>query len=179
MLAGEFAPVMFSKMCGVDLRPRPFRRRADRPDLGCQDERHHHPRRSQGEGWAGPCGLSCAGRYRLRRISVVVPGWMPARNSVSSRWGLTAPPRSGVMNEREIADFAAARTIGAAPFRLAIILVPGFALMSFASVIEPARAANRMSRAQALSMAPVRHRRAAASNPTAASRSPPAPVSGT
>ena len=46
---------------------------------------------------------------------------------------------------REIADFAAARTIGSAPFRLAIILVPGFALMSFASVIEPARAANRMS----------------------------------
>jgi transcriptional regulator GlxA family with amidase domain len=49
------------------------------------------------------------------------------------------------MTDREIADFAAARTIGSAPFRLAIILVPGFALMSFASVIEPARAANRMS----------------------------------
>lgn len=49
------------------------------------------------------------------------------------------------MNDREIADFAAARTIGAAPFRLAVILVPGFALMSFASVVEPARGANRLS----------------------------------
>jgi transcriptional regulator GlxA family with amidase domain len=49
------------------------------------------------------------------------------------------------MSDREIADFAAARTIGAAPFRLAIILVPGFALMSFASVVEPARGANRLS----------------------------------
>jgi transcriptional regulator GlxA family with amidase domain len=49
------------------------------------------------------------------------------------------------MTDREIADFAAARTIGAAPFRLAIILVPGFALMSFASVVEPARGANRLS----------------------------------
>lgn len=49
------------------------------------------------------------------------------------------------MSDREIADFAAARTIGAAPFRLAVILVPGFALMSFASVVEPARGANRLS----------------------------------
>ncbi|WP_374368724.1 GlxA family transcriptional regulator [Dongia sp.] len=49
------------------------------------------------------------------------------------------------MSDSEIADFAAARTIGAAPFRLAIILVPRFALMSFASVVEPARGANRLS----------------------------------
>jgi transcriptional regulator GlxA family with amidase domain len=49
------------------------------------------------------------------------------------------------MTERELGDFAAARTIGAPPFRFAIILAPGFALMSFASVIEPARGANRMS----------------------------------
>jgi transcriptional regulator GlxA family with amidase domain len=42
-------------------------------------------------------------------------------------------------------DFLKPRTNNAAPFRVAVILVPGFALMSFASVIEPIRGANRLS----------------------------------
>jgi transcriptional regulator GlxA family with amidase domain len=42
-------------------------------------------------------------------------------------------------------DFLKPRTNAKAPFRLAVILVPGFALMSFASVIEPVRGANRLS----------------------------------
>ena len=40
-------------------------------------------------------------------------------------------------------DFLKPRTNAKAPFRVAVILVPGFALMSFASVIEPVRGANR------------------------------------
>ena len=43
-------------------------------------------------------------------------------------------------------DFLKPRTNSKAPFRVAVILVPGFALMSFASVIEPIRGANRQSR---------------------------------
>ena len=43
-------------------------------------------------------------------------------------------------------EFLKPRAGNAAPFRLAVILVPGFALMSFASVIEPVRGANRLSR---------------------------------
>jgi transcriptional regulator GlxA family with amidase domain len=43
-------------------------------------------------------------------------------------------------------DFLKPRTHGKAPFRVGVILVPGFALMSFASVIEPIRGANRLSR---------------------------------
>ena len=42
-------------------------------------------------------------------------------------------------------DFLKPRTNSKAPFRVAVILVPGFALMSFASVIEPIRGANRLS----------------------------------
>jgi transcriptional regulator GlxA family with amidase domain len=42
-------------------------------------------------------------------------------------------------------DFLKPRTNSKAPFRVAVILVPGFALMSFASVIEPVRGANRLS----------------------------------
>ena len=42
-------------------------------------------------------------------------------------------------------DFLKPRTNATAPFRVAVILVPGFALMSFASVIEPVRGANRLS----------------------------------
>jgi|RhiMethySRZTD1v2_1073278.scaffolds.fasta_scaffold01767_24 transcriptional regulator GlxA family with amidase domain len=42
-------------------------------------------------------------------------------------------------------DFLKPRTNARAPFRVAVILVPGFALMSFASVIEPVRGANRLS----------------------------------
>ena len=42
-------------------------------------------------------------------------------------------------------DFLKPRTNAKAPFRVAVILVPGFALMSFASVIEPIRGANRLS----------------------------------
>lgn len=42
-------------------------------------------------------------------------------------------------------NFLAARPAGAPAFHLGLLLVPGFALMSFASVIEPARGANRMS----------------------------------
>jgi len=42
-------------------------------------------------------------------------------------------------------DFLKPRANSAAPFRVAVILVPGFALMSFASVIEPVRGANRLS----------------------------------
>lgn len=41
--------------------------------------------------------------------------------------------------------FLAARSTDAPAFHLGLLLVPGFALMSFASVIEPARGANRMS----------------------------------
>ncbi|HET6619427.1 MAG TPA: GlxA family transcriptional regulator [Dongiaceae bacterium] len=43
-------------------------------------------------------------------------------------------------------EFLKPRTNSRAPFRVAVILVPGFALMSFASVIEPIRGANRLSR---------------------------------
>jgi len=42
-------------------------------------------------------------------------------------------------------DFLKPRANNATPFRVAVILVPGFALMSFASVIEPIRGANRLS----------------------------------
>jgi transcriptional regulator GlxA family with amidase domain len=42
-------------------------------------------------------------------------------------------------------DFLKPRNNAKAPFRVAVILVPGFALMSFASVIEPVRGANRLS----------------------------------
>ncbi|WP_119299687.1 GlxA family transcriptional regulator [Dongia deserti] len=42
-------------------------------------------------------------------------------------------------------DFLKPRTNAKSPFRVAVILVPGFALMSFASVIEPVRGANRLS----------------------------------
>lgn len=42
-------------------------------------------------------------------------------------------------------NFLAARAPDAPAFHLGLLLVPGFALMSFASVIEPARGANRMS----------------------------------
>jgi transcriptional regulator GlxA family with amidase domain len=42
-------------------------------------------------------------------------------------------------------DFLKPRTNARTPFRVAVILVPGFALMSFASVIEPVRGANRLS----------------------------------
>ena len=42
-------------------------------------------------------------------------------------------------------EFLKPRTNAKAPFRVAVILVPGFALMSFASVIEPIRGANRLS----------------------------------
>lgn len=42
-------------------------------------------------------------------------------------------------------DFLKPRANANAPFRVAVILVPGFALMSFASVIEPIRGANRLS----------------------------------
>ena len=45
-------------------------------------------------------------------------------------------------------DFLKPRTSAKAPFRVAVILVPGFALMSFASVIEPVRGANRLSDAK-------------------------------
>ena len=45
-------------------------------------------------------------------------------------------------------DFLKPRTNAKAPFRVAVILVPGFALMSFASVIEPVRGANRLSGAK-------------------------------
>lgn len=45
-------------------------------------------------------------------------------------------------------DFLKPRTNAKAPFRVAVILVPGFALMSFASVIEPVRGANRLSGAR-------------------------------
>src|SRR5262245_30546389 len=45
-------------------------------------------------------------------------------------------------------DFLKPRTNARAPFRVAVILVPGFALMSFASVIEPVRGANRLSGAR-------------------------------
>lgn len=41
--------------------------------------------------------------------------------------------------------FLTARTAASPAFHLALLLVPGFALMSFASMIEPARGANRMS----------------------------------
>ena len=49
--------------------------------------------------------------------------------------------RSGLLPE-----FLKPRGHQAEPFRVAVILVPGFALMSFASVIEPIRGANRLSR---------------------------------
>ncbi len=42
-------------------------------------------------------------------------------------------------------EFLAPRGAGAAPFRLAIGVLPGFALMSFASIVEPFRGANRSS----------------------------------
>jgi len=42
-------------------------------------------------------------------------------------------------------DFLKPRTNSKSAFRVAVILVPGFALMSFASVIEPVRGANRLS----------------------------------
>jgi transcriptional regulator GlxA family with amidase domain len=45
-------------------------------------------------------------------------------------------------------DFLKPRTNAKSPFRVAVILVPGFALMSFASVIEPIRGANRVSGAK-------------------------------
>lgn len=45
-------------------------------------------------------------------------------------------------------DFLKPRGNAKAPFRVAVILVPGFALMSFASVIEPVRGANRLSGAK-------------------------------
>ena len=45
-------------------------------------------------------------------------------------------------------DFLKPRTNSRSPFRVAVILVPGFALMSFASVIEPVRGANRLSGAK-------------------------------
>jgi transcriptional regulator GlxA family with amidase domain len=45
-------------------------------------------------------------------------------------------------------DFLKPRTNVSTPFRVAVILVPGFALMSFASVIEPIRGANRLSGAR-------------------------------
>lgn len=41
--------------------------------------------------------------------------------------------------------FLAPRLLDAPAFHLAIVLAPGFALMSFASVVEPARGANRVS----------------------------------
>jgi len=42
-------------------------------------------------------------------------------------------------------NFLAARSAVSSAFHVGLLLVPGFALMSFASVIEPARGANRMS----------------------------------
>ncbi|MEZ5832276.1 MAG: GlxA family transcriptional regulator [Dongiaceae bacterium] len=42
-------------------------------------------------------------------------------------------------------EFLKPRSNQTAPFRVAVIMVPGFALMSFASVIEPIRGANRLS----------------------------------
>jgi transcriptional regulator GlxA family with amidase domain len=45
-------------------------------------------------------------------------------------------------------DFLKPRANIRTPFRVAVILVPGFALMSFASVIEPVRGANRLSGAK-------------------------------
>ncbi len=42
-------------------------------------------------------------------------------------------------------EFLKPRSNSRTPFRVAVILVPGFALMSFASVIEPVRGANRLS----------------------------------
>src|SRR5262245_35248450 len=42
-------------------------------------------------------------------------------------------------------EFLKPRPNATAPFRLGVILVPGFALMSFASLIEPVRGANRLS----------------------------------
>jgi len=51
--------------------------------------------------------------------------------------GVTATGRTG--------NFLTSRTPDNGAFHLGLLLVPGFALMSFASVIEPARSANRMS----------------------------------
>lgn len=42
-------------------------------------------------------------------------------------------------------DYLRARSELDTPFRLCVVLVPGFALMSFASIVEPMRGANRLS----------------------------------
>jgi transcriptional regulator GlxA family with amidase domain len=57
------------------------------------------------------------------------------------------PPKSAERGAMAglLPDFLKPRTQTRTPFRVAVILVPGFALMSFASVIEPVRGANRLS----------------------------------
>ncbi len=65
----------------------------------------------------------------------------PAPDHASS---IASGERSGT--SAVLPEFLKPRANNAAPFRLAVILVPGFALMSFASVIEPVRGANRLSR---------------------------------
>ena len=62
----------------------------------------------------------------------------------------TPPTKNAKTTERASAptvlpEFLKPRTNGTAPFRVGVILIPGFALMSFASVIEPVRGANRVS----------------------------------
>jgi transcriptional regulator GlxA family with amidase domain len=44
-----------------------------------------------------------------------------------------------------VPDFLKSRTAPGEPFSLAIVILPGFALMSFASIVEPFRGANRLS----------------------------------
>ena len=46
---------------------------------------------------------------------------------------------------RPTPDFLTSRKGLAEPFRLAIVILPGFALMSFASIVEPFRGANRLT----------------------------------
>ena len=71
----------------------------------------------------------------------------PASNSTGgkSRPERVASERASPERPGLLPDFLKPRTNSSAPFRVAVILVPGFALMSFASVIEPVRGANRLS----------------------------------
>ncbi len=67
------------------------------------------------------------------------------RPSRSALDGTAKPERVASERPGVLPDFLKPRATSAGPFRVAVILVPGFALMSFASVIEPVRGANRLS----------------------------------
>ena len=69
----------------------------------------------------------------------------PERRRTLGQEDLSKPAAAAVQAAGASGGFLAARGAEAPAFHLGLLLVPGFALMSFASVIEPARGANRMS----------------------------------